>query len=272
MKKKAGTDPLFCDERKNQKLLDAVQTCSDYAVEQQRHIVRDYKQDGTVLTHTDLYINTYMKNIIRELYPSCAVITEEERLQVDAGAPYTFVLDPIDGTDVYSQGMPCWCIAVGILDSSYEAVGAIVSAPRWGIGTTDGLFLHVFPGGCVHHNGAVMPAKSRSEHIDQLVVCSGTHKSGLLQGFPGKIRSFGSNILHILSPVIHSSIDAAVFAPSYIWDIAAAHGILKRINFDIVYRDGKPIDYRKLLDRSKSTDYACAAHKETLPAVMAILR
>jgi myo-inositol-1(or 4)-monophosphatase len=268
----ASTDPLFQDEEKKRRLIHAVQRCSDYAVEQQRHIVRDYKQDGTVLTHTDIYINTYMKNIIQELYPSCAVITEEERLHVDADAPYTFVLDPIDGTDVYSQGMPCWCIAVGILDRSYAAVGAIVSAPRWGIGTTDGLFLHAFPGSRVRHNGAVMPAKGKSEDIKQMVVCSGTHKSGILNGFSGKIRSFGSNILHILSPAVHSSIDAAVFAPSYIWDIAPAHGILQGLNFDILYRDGKPLDYRKLLDRSRSTDYACAAHKETLIAVMNMLQ
>ncbi len=240
-------------------LVDAVRHCADYAVEAQRNITRDYKDDGTVLTATDLYISDYLLAVIREHFPDCSVISEEEKTERHLQAPYTFVIDPIDGTDVYSQGFPSWCIAVGIMDAGFSPVGSIISAPRWGVGTIDGLLLTLFPGDELPQlNGEVFSIEGKDfSSVSQLIVCSGSYKTIDFSRIYGKLRSFGSNILHILAPGIYNHIQGAVFAGCYIWDIAAAHAIVQSLGLEIRYLSGEPFSYTEaLLSRDIFSGYA----------------
>lgn len=256
---------IFADSLVRSKLLDAVAFCGTYALERQGDVLRNYKSDGSVLTEADTYINGYLSDTLRKLYPSCSILSEESDQPPDTGWDYLFVLDPIDGTDAYSQGMPAWCIAAGILDADYRIVGGIVYAPRWGIGHTQGLFISRFPGEAVRcrDNQGISP-KKYAIPPKQLVMCSTSRNSVTVEGFSGKIRSFGSTIIHLLSPAVHSHIDLAVFSPSYIWDIAAAHGIISSLGLDIQYLDGSHIDYRKLVHRERTSGYALAGTLEMI--------
>jgi hypothetical protein len=49
----------------------------------------------------------------------------------DPSQPYTFVIDPIDGTLAFTCGTPGWAICVGVLDSALRPVAGIISAPSW---------------------------------------------------------------------------------------------------------------------------------------------
>ncbi|MCF7943919.1 MAG: inositol monophosphatase [Spirochaetia bacterium] len=264
---------MFNDNDKKNAFLKVIKECSDYAVEKQKDAARNYKADGSVLTQTDIYINKRITEAIQKIFPDCGIISEEDYQHNTGKEPYVFIVDPIDGTDVYSQGMPSWCIAVGILDNANNPVGGIISAPRWGIGTKDGLFLYSFPDQKdVFNQEEVVSHKDKPETIQQMIVCSGSHKSLCFNNFHGKLRSFGSNILHILSPAIHPNIDAAVFAPCYIWDIAAAHAIIKKLGMEIMYTDNYLVNYTDLLDRSKSKTYAAAANIQAISKVLEIIK
>lgn len=86
--------------------------------------------------------------------------------------PFTFVLDPIDGTDMYSQGLPSFCTALGILDSSFTPVGAVIAAPRFGRGTTEGLVVRLTPGGKPTINGKPLTVPKRDGIIRQITLSS----------------------------------------------------------------------------------------------------
>jgi fructose-1,6-bisphosphatase/inositol monophosphatase family enzyme len=245
-------------------LLPAVDFCSDYARKAQANIVRTYKQDGSVLTSTDLFISRYLIDTIKSSFPRANIICEEELTPFSEDAPYTFVIDPIDGTDVYSQGFPSWCIAIGILDQQLQPVGGIISAPRWGIGTTDGLLIYRFPDQPLMLQGAPFTLEKDFSQLNQLVVCSNSYKHLDFSGTGGKLRSFGSNILHILSPAIHNHILAAVFSPCYIWDIAAAHAIVAAAGLEVRYASGAPVDYRTMIDRGLAAEYAYVSTPEVV--------
>jgi myo-inositol-1(or 4)-monophosphatase len=94
----------------DQKALDilaaAVQDAGRQAKQQQMFIHRSYKSDGTVITETDLAISRRILGVVADLFEDVNIISEETLTPFREDAQYTFVLDPIDGTDVYSQGLP----------------------------------------------------------------------------------------------------------------------------------------------------------------------
>ncbi len=224
-------------------LTEFIRAMGHYASENQKKIEVSYKDDGSVLTETDTYINTRVKAEIARLFPGSCIITEEENSSYDEKAPFTFILDPIDGTDSYSQGMPAWCISLGIIDSSRKTVGAIIYAPRWGLGGADSLLLTLFPSEGIHLNGKPYETGKGYSGLEQVAMGSHIQHYVDLTAYRGKIRSFGSNILHMIAPLIHPRIQGSISVPCFVWDVAGAHALLSYAGYPTVYRDGEPFAY-----------------------------
>lgn len=232
-----------------------MQEAGQLAKAQQSRIHRMYKGDGSVLTETDMQVTDMMLAAIKGIFGSdYNALTEEIDLKgFDPSARYTFVLDPIDGTDSYSQGLPSWCIALGVLDRERKPVGGMVCAPRFGVGT-DELFARTDPDSDeVLINGAQLAPKPDDGDIDQIAVGSKTFHHIDLSAYPGKIRCYGSSILHLLAPAVFSSIGGSITPRCYVWDVAAAHAIILKTGMDIRYADGSDFVYDDdlLLERKK---------------------
>jgi len=229
---------------------EAVSRAGLSARNRQKELEISIKKDGSVLTQVDLATEKLLTRVIRSEFPEANIVSEEYPSEFRSGRELTFTIDPIDGTDSYSQGMPGWCVAVGILDSSLEPVGGIIAAPRWGVDADRGVFVSALPGGDVKIRGAVLNSSEKvSGAGNQLLVGSKVHRRYDISRYPGKIRSFGSSVLHILSPLIHSAIEGALIPPAYIWDIAAAHGLIRRYGLILEYMNGSPIRYQTMVHR-----------------------
>lgn len=238
------------------RLCTAVRRCGEAAREKQALIHRSFKADGSVLTETDLSVSEALIGTIRELYPQCGIVTEETDLHdFREGARYTFVFDPIDGTDSYSQGFPMWTVAVGILDENRIPCGAVIYAPRFGRGTQD-LFVCTIPGDDrVWVNGELNETAKKNDVPKQMVFGSNTLKDVNPGCYPGKIRSFCGSILNLVSPAVFPQIDCAVNPRCFAWDIAATHAVLKKSGLEFRYMDGSPVVYNDwLLKDRKMTD------------------
>lgn len=249
-------------------LAKEVQACGSYALEAQYRITRTYKHDGSVLTATDITISERLIATIQKLFPDANIISEETITKQSSQPSFTFVIDPIDGTDVYSQGMPSWCIAVGVLNVELQPVGAYIAAPRWGIGTPEGLFLRLDPQDTQLPtlNGLPLQKQIKTKPIEQLTICSTSSKIIDFSKSSAKLRSFGSNILHILSPALFDLVQGTIFTPCYIWDIAPAHAIVAALGFELVYfSTGFPIRYdTALLSRETTSDIVLVGQTETI--------
>ncbi len=226
------------------RLCSAIYQCGQAARSNQSLIHRSLKSDGSILTETDLAVSDAVLAQIRKLYPDCNIVTEEIDLKdFREGARYTFVLDPIDGTDAYSQGLPTWCVSCGILDSHRKPCGAVVFAPRFGVGTEE-LFCCSMPGDDrIFYNGKL---HTTPEHYDiprQMIIGSNSLRYMDLGPFKGKIRAFGSSILHMIAPVFFSNLDCTVNPFCFAWDVAGANGIVCKSGLEIRYRDGSEIEY-----------------------------
>lgn len=239
-----GFEPSTEDEKAFFKLCSAIRQCGEAARANQGLIHRSLKDDGSILTETDLAVSEAIIARLRVLYPDCNIITEEIDLHDFSDEKrYTFVLDPIDGTDSYSQGFPAWCVALGILDSDRRPCGAIIFAPRFGCGTQE-LFICSLPGDDrIFLNGKLHKAPEHYDAPRQLVMGSNINNYIDMRPYKGKIRSFGSSIIHEIVPVVFSNMDCTINPYCYAWDIAASHAIVLKSGLKFRYFNGDEVEY-----------------------------
>jgi len=230
------------DEKKLDILADVVRSLGFLAKTKQNQVHRNYKEDGSVLTEMDLEISTLIQNKVNELFPECTFISEEFPSVIKPSSPYTFILDPIDGTDVFSQGLPAFAVALGILDHNRKPVGAYISAPRFGK-AKDELFIRLDPGKELYIDDEKWENRINKDNVKQVTMGSNGQLELDFSNFNGKVRTFGSSIIHLVSPVVFDSIEACVNQPCFVWDVVSAHAVLLHAGMDIEYADGNPFLY-----------------------------
>lgn len=77
-----------------------------------------------VLTEADLAIGNLLITRIQRAYPGDSIIDEEAGV-IDNKSDYVWVIDPIDGTSNFAQGVPLYGIMVGLLQKGVPVAGAV---------------------------------------------------------------------------------------------------------------------------------------------------
>lgn len=77
-----------------------------------------------VLTEADLRIGKFIMGEIEKHYPNHGII-EEEAGGIDKKSEFVWVVDPIDGTANFSQGVPLYGIMIGLLRDSSAYAGGV---------------------------------------------------------------------------------------------------------------------------------------------------
>lgn len=80
--------------------------------------------NNQVLTETDLEIGKLMVAKVQEAYPGYNVIDEEAGV-INKSSRYTWVIDPIDGTSNFANGVPQYGILIGLLEEDIPIAGGI---------------------------------------------------------------------------------------------------------------------------------------------------
>ncbi len=244
-----------------QPLVDYVKNAGERAAEGQLEVKRSFKSDGSVITHIDKELNDYLSKAISSLYPEANLITEETAGSYDSSKEYSFAVDPVDGTDCFSQFMPGWCVSVGLLKND-EPVAGIVYAPLWG--GRGGTFIFCDIDSQVKVNGQVVSPEDLSVASEpegiQITAGSKIHNDFNYSSFRGKVRTAGAAVINIIAPLIHSAVAGTIITPCNIWDITAAHAIVKRAGLDFSYYSGKAVDYKELYGRSVCRDFIVSGY------------
>jgi len=238
-------------------LIPFVQTAGKLAVERQRLVTRSYKADGSILTQVDRELDQFLRDSIVSLYPESNVITEENPAGSETEVDFTFAVDPIDGTDCYSQGMPGWAISIGLLDRNLSPIAGILFAPKWGPEVSGGVLFFADIGKEALLNGEEIPQVEPELHrpaLTQVMVGSSIHRRCDMRTFEGKVRNAGSTVAHIFAPLIHRAVVGTILSPNYVWDIAGAHAVVKSKGLLMEYLGGEPIDYRPLAARKRAPE------------------
>lgn len=80
--------------------------------------------NNQVLTDADIEIGKYIVERVGESYPEHNIIDEEAGI-IDRNSEYTWVVDPIDGTSNFANGLPHYGIMIGLLQGDSPIAGGI---------------------------------------------------------------------------------------------------------------------------------------------------
>ncbi len=83
----------------------------------------EYKDDRTPVTIADKKINEYLINEVKKTYPQHKVIGEELSLQNNS--KYAWVCDPLDGTSMFTRGLPVSVFSLALVYDGSPIVGVV---------------------------------------------------------------------------------------------------------------------------------------------------
>jgi myo-inositol-1(or 4)-monophosphatase len=192
----------------------------------------DYKSKRDVVTDADYASERLIIHAIKERFPDDAILAEESGehagvLRDDgSGNGRTWVIDPLDGTVNYANGIPFYCVSIGLVVDDRPSVGVVLDPAR------DDLYSAAVDGpACL--GGEPVHASSKGTLSDYVVSLAVIGRGGLARErrIAPQIRihrRMGSAALALVY-VANGRFDAFVqnggLSP---WDVAAAGLIAER--------------------------------------------
>jgi myo-inositol-1(or 4)-monophosphatase len=218
-----------------------------------------WKADGSRVTAVDVAIS---EGIFRDLGATFAAdqYFSEELADTDAPIPvqtrFSWVLDPIDGTNNFALGIPQCAISLALCEHGEPVYGVVYDLSRRtlmhggpGFGTYDGERR-------VHASTAPVTPETliglHSPFDKALIPMAGA----VISNF--KIRGLGSATLH-LAYVAAGILDGCVDYNVRIWDIAAAVALVRGAGGDVEFLNGEQLPMRQFDLRMKRIVYLAGA-------------
>lgn len=212
------------------------------------------KEDGTLVTQADVEADRLVADAIRERYPYHDIVSEELDT-LYGGAPWCWVIDPLDGTTNFAQGIPIWGISIALAYHGWPVMGVIdfpVLGARY----------HAVRGAGAFGNGepiAVMRAvgltDSRRMQNEIFAVCSRTIRR-FRPDVPMKPRIIGSAAYNFCLTAAGVSLASLDVTPKA-WDMAAGWLLVREAGGVVVQLEGKP-----MFPLISGQDYDTIAHPQ----------
>jgi myo-inositol-1(or 4)-monophosphatase len=214
---------------------------------------------ASILTWADEASQAAVFATIVERYPDHAILGEEGTGGT-AGGPFTWIVDPLDGTSNYARNLPFFCVSVAVRRTGGPLVAGAVLDPL-----RDELFVATTGGGAslIRQGGPPQPIKvSDSADLARALVATGLQNDdeAVIGRYVERVRrlhlhgrgarSFGSPAL-VLAYVACGRLDAFVeHDATYPWDVAAAALLITEAGGRATNPAGGPLQ----LDRPEVAD------------------
>ena len=194
---------------------------------------KDKNQQDPV-TSADKATQGYLEQEIARRFPGHGILGEEESLEgetEDPAADFLWVLDPLDGTTNFLNGLPVYASSIGVLYRGWPLVGALyLPWPN----PKGGFVLHCRRGGGCFADGKPVSvfqaenpdvAKAGQPVANRLIGLPGYFAQGMkfskqIKGSPGELRTTGS-IAYELGMTACGVLQYAVFGAPKLWDMLA---------------------------------------------------
>ncbi len=230
----------------------------------------EIKYDGTRVTAADIAISQAIQRGLAEKFPGDQFFSEElapDDMPVPVTSRFSWVLDPIDGTNNYANGIVYCAISLALLENGSPAYGVIYDMARRilihggpGRGVWDGerqAHVRTEPPGSLSLIGFHSP-------VEKHFAADGKR---LIENF--KIRGLGSSTLHLAYAAI-GLLDGVVEHNNRMWDIAAACALLPDAGVEIHYLTPAPFPLREFTLKSPRVRYV-AGNKATCEALFGLI-
>lgn len=222
------------------------------AASYERALRIDRKSSRDVVTDVDYASEALVVKAIRDRFPGDSILAEEsgrhERADGDGHAApgtlrgrwsrRTWVIDPLDGTVNYANGIPFFCVSIGLVEGGVPVVGVVLDPLR-------GDCYAAAADGPATLNGEVVHASQKAELSDFVVSLAIIGRGGIARerrvAHEIRIgRRMGSAAL-ALAYTASGRFDAFVQNGGLsLWDIAAAGLIAERAGATVTDLHGGP--------------------------------
>lgn len=218
------------------------------------------KHDGTRVTPVDIAISEHIQESVLKSFTRDQFFSEE-LTPTDAPTPVTaefcWVLDPIDGTNNYANGISHCAISLALLKQGMPVYGVIYDMARR-------VLIHGGPGRGVWEAEKAVKARSTGPSHESLIgFHSPVEKSYAAEGKRVienfKIRGLGSSTLH-LAYVAIGLLDGVVEHNNKLWDIAAACALIEEAGAEIHYLTQSPFPLKQFTLKADRVQYVTGSH------------
>lgn len=247
-------------------VVDIAVQAGDILTRYWRRVEAEVKSDETVVTVADRESERFIRGALQRAFPGENIVGEEFGFTAADGSDRYWFIDPIDGTNNFVNGMPLWCVAIGLLEAGEATLGVIH---------------HPLVGDCYH--GAVGVGAWRNETPLQPWAGSGPFKStdpvmvptellgaGYDFGAAVRIRALGSAQLHF-AYVAAGSARCGFWNHDYGWDLVAGIALCRAAGVEVTCYDGGAPDLARLVGGKAQPWALCAAPPATMPHLRQVL-
>lgn len=220
------------------------------------------KADNTPLTIADQQAEQKLRHLIGQYWPEHNIIGEEYG-RSQTNSPYTWVLDPIDGTRSFICGVPLYANLVALLKDNEPILG-VINLPA-----LNEMVYAVRGGGCFW-NGRPAHVSTTSKLEDAIILCSELNTFAQfgraaawqkLRAASGEQRTWGDAYGYTL--VATGRADVMVDPIMSLWDTAPMQVIMEEAGGTFTDWQGKPTIHNK---------ESIATNKHLLQDVLDLLR
>jgi len=232
-----------------------VKSAGDAALTFQKQDMDIYrKADRSIVTEADLQSQNFLIKQINSRFTGFNFICEENFSESATLSEnkINVIIDPIDGTAMFSMHLPFWCVSVGIFAGITPAYGFVYSPGCDLLFHTDDMNSYL--------NGRKLEVDYNTPIEKETNIFYSSEIKGITINFPGKARNLGSTALHAcLTTDNRRNRLLAFIGKSFLWDWAGAIPIVEKAGGKLKYLDGREIDYKNIAANAfELEDYAVA--------------
>jgi len=198
------------------------------------------KARNDMATSADLAAEKFIVGKIRREFPDSIVLSEESFLSADLEHESLFVIDPIDGTHNFIQGIPLWGVSVAHYSGGKPTAGGIYLVPQQEL-------LYAEKGKAATLNGKRMAVTRKAKLEDFFLLCDTRLHRISEQGYLPRLvalekmsqhtRFLGSTV-HDMGYVACGRADACMSFRLKPYDFAAAAFIAERAGATVTDLEG----------------------------------
>ena len=185
------------------------------------------KKKNDPVTNADRRSEEYLERVIGEKFPGHGILSEEGGVLGKSDSPFVWVLDPLDGTSNFMNGLPLFAVSIGVLWKRQPLAGSIYVPVSHR--ATEGVYHACLGRGAFLNDERIEVAAEPSERPLSEVPAqfgSGFRLSGKSRNEPHEARNLGSIALE-LTMAACGVFQYALFGRPKLWDVAAGVLLVK---------------------------------------------
>lgn len=196
------------------------------------------KGKGDFVTAIDLACERQLRRDLARGLPEAGFLGEETPSR-GLDRDLVWVVDPIDGTSNFANGLAHWAVAIALLHRGSPVVAAIWCEP-------EGALYEAVRGLGARRNATALPAAKPRWDDGSIVGCQwhrGQQQMAFLadlQSDGARIRTFGCTVAQMLD-VACGRLDGNVQQQGRVWDFAAPALVLEEVGGLVTDWTGKPV-------------------------------